>query len=139
MALTEQLDNIEAIQRYIGEQEPPRTPAAVKVRDQFLGYMSTLGTWDLNFEPSVYDRVRNFKLEYNRANAVTPEEKMWVEEVAKTGLSSEQLRGEADRRTSDGTYIPAEAIKDQLTAPLVKALVIGGVVLAAVLLVRNKL
>lgn len=133
--MTEQAENIAAIERYIGEQEPPRTPGAVKVRDEFLRYTSSLGSWSRNFESGAYDRVRNYKLEYNRANAVTPAEKAAVEDQALRGLSSEQLRGEADRRTSDGTYIPAPSLDVEIT----KAVVVVAVALAALLLLKSKL
>ena len=135
VALTEQLENIVAIERYIGEQEPARTPEAVRVRDEFLSYVSTLSAWDRNFESGAYDRVRNFKLEFNRANAVTPAEKVAVESQALRGLSSEQLRGEPDRRTATGAYIPAASTKDQIT----KVIIVAAVAVGAVLLLRSKL
>ena len=133
--MTDQAENIAAIERYIGEQEPARTPAAVKVRDDFLRYTSSLGAWSRNFETGAYDRVRNFKLEFNRANAVTTAEKQAVEDQALRGLSSEQLRGEADRRTSDGTYIPAPSTQDEIT----KAVVVVAIAVAALLLLKSKL
>ncbi len=133
MALTAQGDNIEAIERYIGEQEPARTAAAVAVRDQFLRYTSTLSSFERNFEQQAYDRVRNFKLDFNRANAITPAEKQAVEEQALRGLSTEQLEGKADRRTSDGSYVPPPSSSSQIAA--VAAVVLGAGVL--VLLLRK--
>ena len=138
MALTEQAANIEAIERYIGEQVPPRTPAAVAVRDEFLRYTSALSSWDRNFEQAAYDRVRNFKLRYNQANAVTAAEKQAVADQALRGLSTEQLQGQPDRRTADGTYVPPPTTSERLgsiTGPLLALLGVG---LGVALLLRRR-
>lgn len=135
---TEQAENIEAIERYIGEQEPPRTAAAVAIREQFLRFMAAMSDWDRNVEQAAYDRVRNFKLEYNRANATTPAQKAAVEEQALRGLSTEQLQGGADRRTADGTYVPPPTTAERLGAPALGVLLIVGVgALGALLLTRR--
>jgi hypothetical protein len=133
MAVTSQGDNIEAIERYIGETEPPRTAAARAVRDQFLRFASGLGDYEKNFEQQAYDRARNYRLEYNRANAVTPEEKAAVEEQALRGLSTEQLEGDADRRTTDGSYIPPPSGSTELA----RIAAVGLGVIGLVLLLRR--
>lgn len=129
VALTEQAENIEAIERYIGEQVPPRTPEAVKVRDEFLRYMAGVSTWERNAEQATYDRVRNFKLRYNQANAVTAAEKQAVMDQALRGLSTEQLQGQPDRRTATGEYIPppttAERFGSITGGPLLALLGVG--------------
>lgn len=135
MPLTDQAANIEAIERYIGEQEPPRTPEAARIRDEFLRFTSSLSAWSRNFEQGAYDRVRNYKLAYNRANAITPAEKAAVEAQAKTGLSTEQLQGAPDRRLTDGSYAPPPTTAERLLVPL---LVGGGVLLGLLLLTRSR-
>lgn len=99
-----QAEDIDAIERYLGDQIPS-TPAATAIRDEFIRYMSTIGTYDRHFSGGVYDSVRNFRIRYDRANAVTPAQKQAVETQAR-GLTTEQMEGGADRRLSTGEYIP---------------------------------
>ena len=131
MALTDQAANIEAIERYIGEQEPARTAAAVQVRDAFLRWAAGLSAFERNFEQQAYDRARNYRLDFNRANATTPAELAAVEEQALRGLSTEQLDGAPDRRTSDGSYVPPPSPGAGVALAL-------GIGLAALLLIKLK-
>ena len=128
MALTDQSANIDAIERYIGEQEPPRTAAAVQVRDRFLRWLAGVSAWARAFDQGTYDVARNYRLEYNRANATTPAERAAVEEQALHGISTEQIDGSPDRRTSDGSYIPPSSAGTWVA--------IGAGGLAAVLLLK---
>lgn len=100
--------NIDAINRYITEQ-PIKTTAGAKARDAWVKWHNNLGWYDKSF-PSleVYDKARNLRNEFNIANAVTPKEVKEVKQIQQTGLSSEQLRGEADRRLSTGDYLEEE-------------------------------
>jgi hypothetical protein len=131
--VTEQAANIAAIERYIGGQVPAVTPEAKRVRDRFLSYMAGVSWFEREFEPGVYDRVRNFKLEFNRANATTDAEREAVEAQAIGGLSSEELRGEADRRQTDGTYVPAPT-----TAQRLMPIALGLGALALVVVMRKR-
>lgn len=103
--------NIEAINEYIMAQ-PIHTTAAGQVRDEWLKWHESIGWTGQNF-PSVetYDEARNLRNKFNLANAKTEAEKADIKNVQQTGLSSEQLRGETDRRTVDGNYlvVPPEA------------------------------
>src|SRR5262245_50567998 len=132
VVLSDQGANIEAIGRYISEQVAPRTPAAVAVRDEWQRFASSLGTWELNYEQQAYDRARNLKLKFNRANATNAEERERVEAQARGGLSTEQIEGEPDRRTSTGEYTPPPSPSGELA----RALAIAGVGLGLVLLWR---
>jgi hypothetical protein len=133
VALSNQGSNIEAIARYIGGQEPARTPAAIAVRDEWQRFYSGLGDFEKNFEQQAYDRARNLRLKFNRANAVTPEQVAAVEEQALRGVTTEEMAGEADRRTADGSYIPPPS--GSTTAA--HALIAVGAVVAIVLLLRR--
>ena len=137
MGWTEQETNIEAVERYIGEQEPPRTPEAVKVRDEFLRYVSGLSGWDRLYEQAAWDRVRNFRLRYNTANARTPAELAAVKLQATQGLSTEQLQGQADRRTSTGEYIPPPTTAERLAPFGTGVLVLAGAAVGLLLLLRR--
>lgn len=114
LTLTNQAENIAAIARYIGGQEPARTPEARAVRDEWQRFYSSLGDYEANYELQAYDRARNLKLRFNRANATTDEQRALVEEQALRGLSSEQLAGEPDRRQTDGTYVPPPSGSSQV-------------------------
>jgi hypothetical protein len=129
VALTNQGENIEAIARYIGGQEPARTPAAVKVRDEWQRFYSSLGGFEKNFEQQAYDRARNIRLEFNRANAVTPEQVQAVDEQALRGVTSEEMAGEADRRRSDGTYVPPPSGSTSAAHVAIGVAVVLGIVL----------
>lgn len=134
LVLTDQAENIEAIARYIGEQEPARTDAARAVRDEWQRFYSGLGDFERNYEQQAYDRARNLKLRFNQANATTAEQKQAVEDQALRGLSTEQLNGEPDRRQTDGTYVPPPSGSTELAH-----VVIGvGVALGIVLLLAKR-
>jgi hypothetical protein len=105
VAVTDQGRNIEAIARYFGAQIP-RTREATAARDEWQRFYSGLSDIELNFEQQAYDRARNLRLKYNRANAVTPEEKAAVELQALHGVTTEDIEGDPDRRTSTGEYVP---------------------------------
>jgi hypothetical protein len=133
MVLTDQARNIEAIALYIGEQEPARTPEASAVRDEWQRFYSSLGEFERNYEQQAYDRARNLRLAFNRANATTPEEHAAVEEQALHGVTTEQLDGKADRRRADGSYVPPPSGSTQL-----QHVAIGlGLVLGLVLILRR--
>lgn len=116
-----QAEDIDAIERYLGAQIP-KTPAATDVRDEFIKYMSGIGTIDRHFNGGVYDVVRNFRIRYDRANAVTQAEKEAVLRQS-GGLTTEVLEGGADRRLSTGEYIPRGGPN---TGGWITALILGG-------------
>lgn len=132
MNLTEQARNIEAIERYFGDAKP-RTPEAVAVRDEFMVFSSSLGEYERNFEQQAYDRARNLRLSYNRANATTEAERLAAERQALGGLSTEQLGGDADRRTASGAYVPPPSGSSQLA----RVAAVVGVGVVVVLFLRR--
>lgn len=97
--------NVAAINEYIMTQ-PINTPASAAVKDEWLKWHDTLGWYQQQFTSTDnYDAARNLRNKFNEANATTAEEKAQVKYIQQTGLSSEELRGETDRRTSDGGYL----------------------------------
>ena len=60
-----------------------------------------------------WDIARVKKWNFDKANATSQEELDWVNEVHDTGMSSEEMMGQADRRRSDGGYgdTPLKAAK----------------------------
>lgn len=97
--------NIDAINTYIAGATI-KTAAGAKARDAWILWHDKLGWYDKSF-PSleVYDQARNLRNEFNIANAETVQEKRDVKQQQQTGLTSEELRGEASRRLSTGDYL----------------------------------
>lgn len=128
-------EDIEAINVFF-HSETPKTQAARVVLDEFVKWYEAtkpgaFGWWSDEDK----DRASNLRNAYNRANAVTQKEKDLAERVIKTGMSTEQMQGEPDRRNSEGNYeIPPPGVAHKWWfAPAIAA----GVT-AAVLLVGPK-
>jgi len=96
--------NIDAINRYMSAQNP-LTPAASKAKDEWRIWHDNLGWYDKTFPSvAVYDHARNLRNKFNVANTISAAEKAAVIAVQQMGLSSEELRGEPDRRLESGGY-----------------------------------
>jgi hypothetical protein len=93
-------DNMAAIRKYFADTSA-RTDAASKIKDDFIKWYDALW-WYEKGEQSNYDLARNMRNRFNLANAVTPVERASVENVMKTGLTTEQMVSEEDRRLSTG-------------------------------------
>lgn len=125
--------NIDAINRYIAGAKP-KTMAGAKARDAWIKWHDSLGWYDKSF-PSleVYDRARNLKNEFEIANAETKEEVKATKEKQQTGLTSEEMRGEASRRLSSGDYLEEDPDEREEGEPWLptKTKVVLGVAAAA--------
>lgn len=93
-------DNMEAIAQYMGA-EKPQTAEATKIRDEFVKWYNDLW-WYEKTEQSNYDLARNLRNRYNLANALTAADKAQVQDIIKTGLTTEDFMNEPDRRLSSG-------------------------------------
>jgi hypothetical protein len=93
-------DNIEAIQKYFANTTAV-TSEASKIKDEFTKWYDGLWWYEKN-ESSNYDLARNMRNRFNLANAKTVAEKASVENVMKTGLSSEELVGDPRRNLESG-------------------------------------
>lgn len=95
-----QEQDMEALDAYMSTT-PAVTPQAVALKNAWRAWYD-----DLSFigrrESDNWDAARNRRNDFNRANAVTPAEKKVVEQVIKTGQTTEQAAGETDRRDSNG-------------------------------------
>lgn len=99
--------DLEAINDFFHRPEnAPRTSKAKLVfNDWVTWWEANRGNWW--FSQAEYDHARNLRNDYNRANAVTAEQKKQVEAVITTGVSSEQAQGETDRRNASGGFVEA--------------------------------
>lgn len=97
-------EDLEAIKRFI-DTTPAVTMDASNIKANFLKWYDDLGIIERNFpSQETYDEARNRRNQFNLANAKTAAEKQVVQTVITTGLSTEQMRGEADRRDASGMY-----------------------------------
>lgn len=101
-----QADDIDAINRYV-TSTPIRTPAASALRDQWIQWIDTRSAYDRNFDRPTFDAARNKRFDFEIANALTEAEREQIRHVRAEGLSSEEMQGEPDRRTTGGRYTEA--------------------------------
>jgi hypothetical protein len=125
--------NMAALVVYFNRTEP-HTPAAAKVKNDFAGWNSNLGWWAMNMDSNVtWNQARNFKLQFDRANAITPAQQALVEQVAATGMTSEQMQGLPDQaKTSTGLYAAPSTKPPLIPAEYkwaVAVVVVGGVLI----------
>lgn len=139
-ATSDDADNIAAINTYIMTQ-PLKTAEAGIVRNEWLKFHEKLGWTGRNF-PSVqdYDSARNIRNRFNDAQATTVAEKMAAADQRTRGLTSEELRGETRRTTTDGGYLEEEASGGEPWLPTKTKIALGvGAVAAAALLIAKKM
>lgn len=133
-------DDMEAINVYIANGKP-KTKDAAEVRDDWIRWYADLSWWEKAADGPTYDKARNFRTEYNRANAVTKEEKKHVETVIKTGITTEELQGEAKRQLESGEYdVPLLSTKQTAILGTTLGLIIaaGAAVGLGVLFVKSQ-
>lgn len=133
--MSENAANLQAVNVYFHTVPAKTREAAAQVTD-WVRWWDATGNPDnywFSVPDVVWDEARNRKHAFDQANATSAAELAQVQEVAKTGLSSEQMQGQADRRDpATGNYIIPPA---PLVPPWVKPVAIGGAALAVVLLV----
>jgi hypothetical protein len=131
MSVSEDLD---AINTYMTTTIPV-TDSAKQLRNDWVAWWDANNTfYARNVSPgeaSLYDVARNKRNAFNLANAKTAKEKAQVQEQQRTGMSTEQAQGLADRRTAEGNYaVPKPPLIP--TQYKIAAAAGGGIVLALV-------
>lgn len=93
-------DNMRAVNDYF-HTVTAQTPQARQLQSDWMQWWITTGNPD-NFTffvpDKIWDEARNRRLAFNLANAITPQEKENVIRVATTGVSSETIRSESEKR-----------------------------------------
>ncbi len=89
-----QLEDAEAIKRYI-DALVPKTTAAATLKAQFITWYNNASFRDKNMSNTWYDELRTRRNQVNIANAVTAADKKAVTQTLTTGLTQEQLEGKA--------------------------------------------
>jgi len=122
--------NMAAIVNYFNAATP-KTGAAAKVKDDFAKWYADLSYLDTHWRTDdTYVKARNYRDDFNHANATTAAETAAVDRVIKTGVTTEQTWGEPPKaRTTSGRY----ATESEPTVPtywkIALAVVAGGAVL----------
>lgn len=96
------IDDMVAIERYM-KDTLALTPEATKIKDAYIAWFDGLYWWQKSSQDN-FDKARNYRNQFNLANAPTAEAKAAVQAVITSGLSKEQAQGDADRRNSAGMY-----------------------------------
>ena len=95
-----QADDMAAIDAYMTSTLAV-TSQATALKDQWRAWYDGLNFLTI-LESDNYDNARNRRNAFNLANAVTAAAKAQVQDVIKTGQSTEQDEGQTDRRDSNG-------------------------------------
>lgn len=128
-------EDIEAINEFFHRSgNEPKTANARAVFNEYVKWYEdtkpgAFGWWS----DADKDHASNLRNAYNRANAVTAQEKATAERVIKTGMSTEQMMGETDRRDADGNVVeqPPGAAHKWWFAPAIAAGATAAVLLVA--------
>lgn len=118
-------DDIDAINEFFHRSgNEPKTAAAKAAFNEWVKWYEdtkpgAFGWWS----DADKDHATNLRNAFNRANAVTAQEKATVDRVIKTGLSTEQMQGETDRRDAEGNVVeqPPGAVHQWWFAPAIAA------------------
>lgn len=138
--LADLADNLVAVNDYI-HRTPIKTSQAGDLASSWSQWWIKTGDPDNYFFSipiEVWDEARNRKHAFDRANAETREEKKVVEQVITTGMTSEAMRGQAERKdpVTGDFFVPP---KPPLPPWVVPAAVTGVLVVVGVTVARKLL
>ena len=129
-------EDIEAINYYItyGPSNNtgiwPKTDAAKDIANEWRRFYENISIWDDSQKN--YDLARNIRNRFQAANSITVEEKKVAENVAKTGMTTEEMQRKARRTTSSGQYLGPEVYTEPWISNETKSLLtIGGIIVLA--------
>jgi hypothetical protein len=132
-------DNLVATDNYF-HQTLINTPAAASLASDWARWWMTTGNPDnywFSIPDAVWDEARNRKFAFDLANY--PDQVARLKEEAKTNFSTEQMRGEPDRRDpTTGTFpVPKPAILPSWGMPVVLGAAALGVGISIIPLIRK--
>lgn len=136
MPMIVQAQDIDAIAEFF-QKTTPQTAEAKAIKAEFEVWFATIGTLEKHFDPVIYDRARNFRNRFIRANAVTPEQLAQVEEVISRGMTTEEMQGELRRLPGSGYYPHGTTVAERVGEGLATLAVVGVAVLVGVVALRR--
>lgn len=101
-------DDLRALNAYM-HSVTPKTDAARKLLSDWAGWWVAVGdpsNYMFLVPDEVWDEARNRRNAFNLANATTPQEHAQVQEVIKSGVTTEAARGEPERRDPNTGMFP---------------------------------
>lgn len=101
--LGDQAEDLDAVNRYIMGTTTV-TEKARRLKDEWLLWYDDLSWWEKNYDSNVWDVARNKRNAFNLANTLSSAEKARVEQVIKTGMTTEEMEGRTKRMTSEGKF-----------------------------------
>lgn len=133
-------DDLNTLNRYMHEQ-PINNQEAGRIATDWSRWWDSTGNPDnytLKIPPEVWDEARNRKLKFDLANAVSRTQQEQIINRAKTGMSTEQMRGQEDRRdpgltlesaSTTGAYYVPPPPEPSVFPPWTKPVVVGALAL----------
>jgi hypothetical protein len=126
-------EDMKAVVNYMSTTEA-KTDAAKSIKTAFANWYVNLGWYDKNVgSDDVYNRARNFRNNFNTANATTAHEQAAVKEAITKGMTSEAMRGDQEQaRTGSGGFAeetpPDPYVKYKIAAAAAGGLLVVGIV-----------
>lgn len=124
-------DNLAALVQYMNDTHA-NTSKAAKIKDQFANWYSNLGWYAKTVNTDdTWNQARNYRDQFNTANALTPVEQAAIEAVQSGGITTEQSAGlPAQAKLSSGLYAASDPNPLIPSEYKVAAIVVGaGVIL----------
>lgn len=96
--------DLEAINKYFMETIVIKTPAAEKIKKEWMTWWRENKRDWTSYSDEEYAHARNMRNRLNLANSTTVKEKAHVEQAIKTGLTTEEMKGETRTAGTDGMH-----------------------------------
>lgn len=100
-------DDMEAINKFFMETAKVKTPAAEKIKKEWMAWWKEHKTW-WGYSDEEFDTARNMRNKFNLANASTFTEQNRVAATIATGTTSEEAQGETRRAGTEGMFTEEE-------------------------------
>lgn len=120
-----QAEDLEAINRTISNAKLV-TKEGAKMHDEWRRWYDSLGWFDKNLSSAVYDKGRNLRNEFFRANAVSSDAKEAAERSILDGVTTEELAGGVRRTLSTGQYADGPLITNETVILGLGLAILGG-------------
>ncbi len=100
-------DDMEAINRYFMETAVIKTPAAEKLKKEWMVWWKDNKTW-WGYSDEQFNTARNMRSRFNLANTKTAAEQAQVAATIARGSTSEEAQGETRTAGTDGLHVEEE-------------------------------
>lgn len=119
-----QSDDMTAIDTFI-HSVPLNTDKAKGLFTDWVTWYTNLSWYGRTQDSSNYDIARNKRNAFELANAQSDDEKAQIKAVQTKGVSTEQAKGQPDRRDAEGNIIPPPSVPWYKKLTLIQKAVLG--------------